>query len=157
MMNHYQVNTTYKISERRFLNALLAIVTALLTLVYPNFLYLIAGGYLMVLGLMLIYFRLPAPISALPLISGVLIFIFPELIPYTFAVFLGFFGLIFLMAFQFAILGFITLIIALLIILNPEWVAYLIAAFLLLYGISDLIRYIRFKQESSDFPEIGGP
>ncbi len=97
----------------------------------------------MALGLLLIYFRLPAIIPAIPLVAGILIFIFPDLIPYTFAGFLGFFGVILLLAFQFAIIGFLTLIIAVLILMNPESVAYLIAVFLLLYGVSNLIRHFR--------------
>lgn len=150
MLIGYKINSNsnYQTGERRILNALLAIITGLLTLIYPNFLYLIAGGYLLALGLILIYYRIPAFIAALPIVAGVMIFLFPELIPYTFAIFLGFFGLVFLMAFQFAILGFLTLIIAVLTIMNPDWVAFMIAAFLILYGTSDLIRYIRYRQSS---------
>lgn len=136
--------------ERRVLNALLALVTGLLTLTYPNFLYLIAGGYLVALGLIFIWFRTPAVIAALPMLTGVLIFIFPELIPITFAVFLGFFGLIMLMGFQFAFMGLLTLLIAILIIMNPDSVAYLIAAFLLLYGISNLIRIFQENRNRQD-------
>ncbi len=150
MLIRYQISTNYQSGERRIVNALLAIVTGLLTLLYPNFLYLIAGGYLLALGLILIYFRVPAFIAALPIVAGVLIFLFPELIPYTFAVFLGLFGIIFLMAFQFAVLGFLTLIIAVLTIMNPEWVAFMIATFLILYGTSDLIRYFRLRNKKGD-------
>jgi hypothetical protein len=141
LYSSYRINIQYKAKERQLLNAVIAVLTAVLTLIYPEFLYLIAGGYLIVLGLLLIYFRLPAIIPALPLVAGILIFIFPELIPYTFAGFLGFFGVILLLAFQFAILGFLTLIIAVLIVMNPDAVAYFIAIFLLLYGISNLIRH----------------
>ncbi len=145
MYTTFQINVQYKTRERQILNALLAIVTGLLTLIYPNFLFLIAGGYLLALGLLLIYFKIPAVIAAFPLVAGILIFVFPELIPYTFAGFLGFFGFILLLAFQLTIVGFLTLIIAVLIIMNPDWVAYLIAAFLLLYGVSNLIRLYRFR------------
>jgi hypothetical protein len=140
MLQHYQINIQHNPRERRIFNALLAMVTGLLTLSYPNFLYLIAGGYLIALGLLFIWFRTPAIIAALPILTGVIIFIFPELIPITFAAFLGFFGLILLLAFKLAVMGFLTLIIAVLIVMNPDWVAYLIAAFLLLYGLSNLIR-----------------
>jgi hypothetical protein len=141
MYSSFRINIQYKAKERQILNAVLAVATAVLTLIYPGFLYLIAGGYLIVLGLLLIYFRMPAIIPAFPLVAGILIFIFPELIPYTFAGFLGFFGVILLLAFQFAILGFLTLIIAVLIVMNPDSVAYFVAVFLLLYGISNLIRH----------------
>lgn len=140
MQQYFQINIEYRSRERRILNALLALVTGVLTLTYPTFLYLIAGGYLVALGLVFMYVRTPAIIAAFPMLAGILIFIFPELIPITFAVFLGFFGLILLLAFQFTFMGFLTLIIAILIVMNPDSVAYFIAAFLLLYGISNLIK-----------------
>lgn len=146
MIQHFQVNIRYKSRERQILNALLGIATGLLTLSYPNFLYLIAGGYLLALGLTFLYFKIPPVVAALPILAGVIIFIFPELIPITFAVFLGFFGLLFFLAFQFAVMGFITFVIAVLILINPDSVAYFIAAFLLLYGISGLIRLYQQRQ-----------
>lgn len=150
MYQQFHISVQYKSRERRILNALLAVVTGLLTLTYPNFLYLIAGGYLVALGLLFIYFRTPAVIAALPMLAGVIIFIFPELIPITFALFLGFFGLILLMAFQFAVMGFLTLIIAVLIIMNPDSVAYLIAAFLLLFGITNLIKLYQQRNNKAE-------
>lgn len=143
MLEYYQIRVHHRKSERQIINALLALVTGALTLLYPNFLYLIAGGYLVALGILFITFRIPSILSAIPIVAGILIFIFPELIPFTFAVFLGLFGLMFLFAFQFSILGFLTLLIAVLIIMNPDSVAYLIAAFLLIYAISSFIRFYR--------------
>lgn len=148
MQQYFRINIEYKSRERRILNALLALVTGILTLTYPTFLYLIAGGYLVALGLVFMYARTPAIITAFPILTGILIFIFPELIPITFAVFLGFFGLILLMAFQFSFMGFITLLIAILIVMNPDSVAYFIAAFLLLYGITNLIKLFQKPQKS---------
>ena len=141
MFEQYQVQTQYKSRQRQILNALLALATGILTLIYPNFLYLIAGGYLIALGLLFITFRLPSTLSAEPIVAGILIFIFPELIPITFATFLGIFGVILLFAFQFSILGVLTLIIAALIIANPASVAYFIASFMLLYALSNLISF----------------
>lgn len=144
MATYFQVSVhQYKPKERAILNAILAIGTGVLTLIYPSFVYLIAGGYLVALGLLFLYFRVPGIIAALPIITGAVIFIFPDIIPIVFAAFLGLFGLILLLAFQFSILGFLTLIIAVLIVMNPDSVAYLIAAFLLLYGVSSLIRTFR--------------
>lgn len=140
MLEQYEIRIQYKTRERQFWNALLALATGMLTLIYPNFLYLIAGGYLVALGILFITFRIPPALSAVPIVAGVLILIFPELIPVTFAAFLALFGLILLFAFHFSVLGAVTLIIALLIVINPESVAYLIAAFLLLYGVSNLLR-----------------
>ncbi|WP_069131537.1 DUF308 domain-containing protein [Rhodohalobacter halophilus] len=151
MQFHFQISSTpQKSRERQVLTALLALVTGALVLIYPNFLYLIAGGYLVALGLMFMYARIPAFIVGFPIVAGALIFIFPELIPYTFALFLGFFGLIMLMGFQFAIMGFLTLIIAVLILMNPDSVAYFIAAFMLLYGISNLIRLFQNRNHDRD-------
>lgn len=149
MAQFFRMNVGYKARERSLLNTILAIATGILTVIYPNFLYLIVAGYLLTLGIMLVYFKMPPVIAAFPIVAGVLIFLLPELIPYTFAAFLGFFSLILLLAFQFTILGFLTLIIAILTITNPDWVAYFIAIFLLMYGISDLIRYIQEKNRST--------
>jgi hypothetical protein len=140
MYQQFQVNIQYKTRERRIFNALLTLATGVLSLIYPNFLYLIAGGYLISLGLMFLYFKTPSVIAAFPILTGVFIFLFPEVIPITMAVFLGFFGLILLLSFGFVFMGVLTLIIAALIISNPDSIAYLIAAFLLLYGVSNLIK-----------------
>jgi len=148
MYQQFQVNVQYKTRERRIFNALLALATGVLTLVYPNFLYLIAGGYLIALGLTFLYFKTPAVISAFPIVTGIIIFLFPEIIPVTMAVFLGFFGLILLMSFGFVFMGVLTLVIAALIVTNPDSVAYLIAAFLLLYGVSNLIKL--FQNDSGN-------
>lgn len=148
MFEQYQIRIQYRTRERHLLNALLALVTGIFTLIYPNFLYLIAGGYLVALGVLFIAFQIPAALSAVPIVAGVLIFIFPELIPVTFAIFLGLFGLMLLFSFQFTVIGVLTLLIALLIAMNPDSIAYLIAAFLLLYATSGLIRFYRVWQGS---------
>lgn len=153
MFTQYRIQLQYKNRQRQILNALLALATGLLTLAYPNFLYLIAASYLVALGLLFIAFRVPSTLSALPIVAGVIIFIFPELIPVTFAVFLGLFGLILLMGFQFALIGVLTLIIAILIFMNPDSVAYLIATFLLLYSISNLIRFYQHRKGGPDDDE----
>jgi len=149
MYQQFQVNIQYKTRERRIFNALLALATGVLTLVYPSFLWLIAGGYLIALGLLFIFFKTPPVIAAFPIIAGVFIFLFPDVIPVTMAVFLGIFGLILLLSFGFAFMGILTLIIAALIISNPDSVAYLIAAFLLLYGFSNLIRLFQKNRDTS--------
>lgn len=150
MIQSFQINIHHKSRERRILNALLALLTGILTLTYPNFLYLIAGGYLVAFGLIFIYAKTPPVIAAVPILAGLLIFVLPELIPITFAVFLGFFGFILLLTFQLSIMGFLTLIIAILIIINPDSVAYFIAAFLLLYGISNLIQLFQERRDGDN-------
>ncbi|MDZ7658466.1 hypothetical protein [Fodinibius sp.] len=149
MLEQYRIQIDYRTRERQILNALLALATGCLTLIYPNFLYLIAGGYLVALGLLFIAFRVSSTVSAIPIVTGILIFIFPELIPVTFAAFLGLFGFILLFGFQFSIVGALTLIIALLIVANPDSVAYLIATFLLIYSVSNLIRFYQDWKDRS--------
>lgn len=141
MLEQYRIHIEHKSRQHQIVNALLALATGVLTLSYPNFLYLIAGAYLVGLGLLFVMFKVSPTVAAVPIVSGIVIFLFPELIPATFAIFLGFFGLILLFGFQFALLGILTLIIAALIIANPDSVAYLVAVFLLFYSISNLIRY----------------
>lgn len=148
MFEQYSIQVNYKNRERKILNALLALATGILTLTYPNFLYLIAGGYLLALGILFMSFRISPTLSAIPIVTGVLIFIFPELIPVMFAAFLGLFGFILLFGFQFSIVGALTLIIAILIVMNPDSVAYLIATFLLIYSVSNLIDFYQDWQNS---------
>ncbi|MFU8812082.1 MAG: hypothetical protein ACNA78_03885 [Balneolaceae bacterium] len=152
---HYHINIQYKSRERRLLNAVLAIVTGVLTLLYPSFLYLIAGGYLMALGILFLLFRMPVFLAAFPIVAGMLIFIFPDLIPFTFAGFMALFGLLMVVSLGFVVVGIITLILAFLIFSNPDSVAYFIAAFLLLYGVSNLIKGIRDQrpQGPGRYPE----
>lgn len=150
MIHQYQINVKYKSKERQIVNVLLTLATGILTLIYPSFLYLIVGGYLVALALIFLFFRVPAFLAAFPLTAGILVILFPELIPITFAIFLGFFGLILLFSFGFTILGIITLILSYLIYTNPDSVAYLIAAFLLLYGTSNLIRLFQSPKKKSD-------
>lgn len=141
MMFSISIGSEQQSKEQKLINVLLTLATGILTLVFPNFLYLIAGGYLLALGLMFMMFKFPGAITALPIISGILIFIFPELIPFTFAGFLGLFGLLMLFGLSFSVLGIITLIIAVLIVMNPDSVAYFIAFFMLTYATSNLIQY----------------
>lgn len=154
MIERYRIQIEYKKRKRQIANALLALATGILTLIYPNFLYLIAGGYLVALGILFIAFRFPSTLSAIPIVAGILIFVFPELIPVTFAAFLGLFGLMLLFSFQLSIMGVITLFIALLIVINPDSIAYLIATFLLLYAVSNLIRYYQDWQNRGESSSV---
>lgn len=141
MLDQYRIDIRERNQNRHHLwNALLALITGILTLFYPSFLYLIAGVYLIALGVLFISFRIPNSLAAVPITAGIIILIFPELIPVIFAIFLGLFGFLLLMGFGFVLVGSITLIIALLIIFNPDVVGYLIAVYLLVYAVSNFIR-----------------
>lgn len=143
MFKQIEVNILGKSKEQKIVNVLLTLATGILTLIFPNFLYLIAGGYLLALGLMFIAFRFPGGVAALPIVAGILIFIFPELIPFTFAGFLGLFGLLMLFGLSLSVLGIITIIIAIGIVMNPDSVAYFIAFFMLTYAVSNLIQFYK--------------
>ncbi len=140
-------------SQRRILNALLALSTGALALIWPNFIYYIVGGYLVALGLILYYFRVSNFLTALSLLTALLIFLLPELIPYTFAFFLGVFGLTFILAIKLIPLGVISLIFAGLIIAYPGSVAYMIGAFLILYGVT---HFIQLFQEIRNMRQLQG-
>lgn len=155
MFQHYQVHIQHRSRERQILNALLTLVTGVLTLIFPNLLYLIAGAYLVALGLMFMVFKFPPFFSAVPIVAGVLIFIFPELIPATFAAFLALFGLMFLFALQLSFLGILMIIIAVLIVMNPDSVAYLIAFFMLVYATSNLLQFYQDWKKKKDGPDEG--
>lgn len=151
-MNHIQVIIRRDYGKRKLLNAILALITGVLALGWPNLVYYIAGGYLVALSLLLFYFRVSSFLTALAALSGLLIFLFPELIPYTFAFFLTFFGLTFIISLKLVIAGILMLIFALLIISDPGSVAYMIGLFLILYG---GIHIINLLQESRRFRSPG--
>lgn len=154
MFKKVEVNILGKSKEQKIINVLLTLATGVLTLIFPNLLYLIAGGYLLALGLMFIAFRFPGFVSALPIVAGILIFIFPELIPFTFAGFLGLFGVLMLFGLSLSVLGIITIIIAIGIMMNPDSVAYFIAFFMLTYAVSNLIQF--YKQWKNKGPKEKG-
>ncbi|HET8865315.1 MAG TPA: hypothetical protein VFM80_06415 [Gracilimonas sp.] len=151
MMFSISIGEKQRSKEEKIINVLLTLATGVLTLLFPNFLYLIAGGYLLALGLMFMAFKFPGAVAALPIVAGGLIFVFPDLIPYTFAGFLGFFGLLMLFSFQLSFLGIIIFIIAVLIVMNPDSVAYFIAFFMLTYAVSNLIQF--YKQWKNKGPK----
>ncbi len=148
MYRQIQITVHRRSGQRKLFNALLALATGVLALIWPNLIYYIVGGYLIALSLILLYFKVSNFLSALAALTAVLIFLLPELIPYTFAFFLGVFGLTFLMM-QLTILGFVTLLFALLIVMNPGSVAYMIGAFLLLYGFIHLVNLVQESRQNS--------
>lgn len=149
MLDKYRIQVEYRTHERQILNALLALITGSLALVYPDLLYLIAGAYFAALGILFMAYKFPAPLSAVLIVAGIMIFILPDLIPVTLAAFLGLFGLLMLISLELTLAGVFTLIIAGLIIANPASLAYLVATFLLIYAVSNLIRFYENWQNRS--------
>src|SRR5690625_7984910 len=114
MVQFFRINVGYRARERSLLNTILAIATGILTIIYPNLLYLIVAGNLLLLGIMMVYFKMPPLLAAFPVVAAIGIFLLPDLIPYIFAVFLGVFLFLLILVFQFSIADLLTLIIVLL-------------------------------------------
>lgn len=144
MFEHFQIQFKERRKEHQVLSAILTLAAAILTFIYPNFLYIIAGGYLIALGIFFMIFKMPAPIIALPVVAGFVIMLFPNFIPYTFAGFLILFGAFFFPFIR--MLGILAILIAVIILLNPQTVAIFIALFLLIYALSDLIGFYRSRR-----------
>ena|SRR5690554_1042884 len=144
MFEQYQIRFKDRKKEHQILSAILTLVAAILTFIYPNFLYIIAGGYLIALGIFFMISKMPTPIVALPVIAGLIIILFPNLIPFTFAGFLILFGAVFFPFLR--TLGIVAILIAVIILLNPQTVAIFIALFMLIYAISDLIGFYKSWQ-----------
>lgn len=145
MFEHYQIRFKERRKEHQVLSAILTLAAAILTFVYPNFLYIIAGGYLIALGIFFLISKMPTPIIALPIIAGIFIMLFPNFIPYTFAGFLILFGAVFFPFIR--TLGILAILIAVIILLNPQTVAIFIALFMLIYAVSDLIGFYKSRQQ----------
>src|SRR5690625_7905799 len=79
MVQFFRINVGYRARERSLLNTILAIATGILTIIYPNFLYLIVAGYLVLLGILIVYFMMPPLLDAFSVVV-VLWFCFVHLI-----------------------------------------------------------------------------
>lgn len=130
------------------LNAILAIIAGISALIWPNYLYYIVGGFLIVIGLIFTFFQFSSVLSAGAVLAGAFIIIKPSLIPYGFAFFLIVLGVSLLVSGGVSLLGIISLLLAAWLISNPGSIAILIGIFLLFYGINRLIRYFQDMQKS---------
>ncbi len=149
MNTSFSIVMTTNSGKRKILNALLALFTGILALIYPNFLYYIVGGYMIALGLLLLVFNISSFLTAFSFLSGILVFLFPELIPTIAGIFLAVLGFTLLLSFGFTVMGIITLLIAAVIFANPESIAYMIAIFLLLYSLNYFIKLFQESRTSS--------
>lgn len=145
MFENYQIRFRKRSKGNQILNVTLTLIAGILTLIYPNFLYLIIGGYLIALGIFFLISKLPTPVVALPIVAGLIIILLPELIPFTFATFLIIFGAVMFLLFR--LLGILSILTAVLILMNPDLVAYFAAFFMLTYAISELVGYYKAHQE----------
>ncbi len=147
MATSIRIYLSEKKKPRSVINAVLALLTGLGALIYPNFLYYFVGIYLIVLGIIFFLFRFNSFLTAAALLAGIFIWIFPESIPITFALFLIVLGLITLLSGGFIVIGAISLMMATLIFLFPGFISYLIGIFLLLYGATHLIYMMQQSRE----------
>ena len=132
--------------NRRALNALLALITGILTLSMPDVLFVIIAAYLIANGLIYVFGKSALFIGSGSIVIGIFIFAFPDLIPYAFAAFLLILSLGTILSVGLSLLGIVAFICALIIISNPSIVSYVVAAFLLFYGVLGLIAWLKAKR-----------
>ncbi len=150
MNYNYRVVFVRESGRRKILNALLALLTGILALIYPNLLYYIIGGYMFALGLLLLIFNISTFLTAVAFLAGFIVFLFPESIPITVGLFLAVLGFTLLFSFGFTVMGILTLIIAVVIFANPGSIAYMIAIFLLLYSLTYFVKLIQELRDDKE-------
>jgi len=154
MAAHIQFIMHQSSGRRRVLHALLAILTGILVLLWPDSLYYIIGSYLIATGLLYLFFRAPSVLVAASVVTGMFIFAFPSFIPYFFAFFLLVIGLGTLLSSGFTGLGVIPLIAAVLLILFPDIISIIVAAFLMLYGFTSIVAMIQSRRKNKEIIEV---
>ena len=140
--------------KRRVLHAILAIVTGVLVLLWPDALYYIIGSYLIATGLVFLVFRAPSVIVAASVVTGIFIFVFPSFIPYFFAFFLLVIGFGSLFSGGFTPFAVIPLLAAVLLIAFPDIISIIVAAFLLLYGFTSIFTMIQSRRKDKEIIEV---
>ncbi len=154
MTTHIQFSINNNSGYRRVLHAILAILTGVLVMLWPDALYYIVGSYLIATGLVFLFFRTPSFMVAAPVVAGIFIFIFPAFIPYFFAFFLLVIGLGSLLSGGLTPFAVIPLAAAALLLMFPDIISIIVAAFLLLYGFTSIVAMIRSRQKDKDIVEV---
>ncbi len=139
--------------KRRVFNSILAILTGILILLWPDALYYILGSYLIATGILSMVFRAPSLLVAVSVITGIFIFVFPSFIPYFFAFFLLVIGLGSLFSGGVG-LALIPLLAAALLLTFPDIISIIVAAFLLLYGITSIVAMIQSRRKDEEIIEV---
>ena len=143
MATSIRIYLSQKKTPRSIINGILAVVTGLCALIWPNFLYYFVGIYLIVLGIVFFLFRFNSFLTVATLLAGIFIWIYPESIPITFALFMIILGLVTLLSGGLITIGVISLTMATLLFVFPGLISYLIGIFLLLYGLTHLVYLIQ--------------
>lgn len=154
MAFHFTILLEHKTRGRRILHAIMAIITAILVLLWPASLYYIIGSYLIATGLLFLFFHAPTFMTALSMVTGFFIFIFPSFIPYLFAFFLLAIGLGTLLSVGFSGFAVIPLLAAFLLLAFPDIIAIIVALFLLLYGVATLTDLLRSRSKVKELTEV---
>ncbi len=139
--------------KRRVFHSILAILTGILILLWPDALYYILGSYLIATGIMSLVFRAPSFLVAAAIVTGVFIFIYPSFIPYFFAFFLLVIGLGSLLSGGFG-LALIPLLAAGMLLAFPDIISFIVAAFLLLYGITSIVALFQSRKKDKEIIEV---
>lgn len=131
--------------NRRLINGLIAVLTGVFTLIWPDFLPVLIAAYLISTGIVYFFFRKAAFIGAASIVAGIFIFAFENLIPYAFAFFLFILAFGSILSGGLSLIGIMAFIFGLIIISNPVFVTYVIAGFLLFYGLLGLMAWWKKK------------
>ncbi|MDG5767172.1 DUF3096 domain-containing protein [Balneolales bacterium ANBcel1] len=154
MATHIQFIMNNNSGKRRLFHSLLAILTGVLVLLWPDSLYYILGSYLIATGLVFLFFRTPSLIVAASVVTGVFIFAFPSFIPYFFAFFLLVIGIGSLLSGGLTGFAVFPLLAAVLLIMFPDIISIIVAAFLLLYGVTSIVSMIRSRNKDKEIIEV---
>ncbi|MDI6400920.1 DUF3096 domain-containing protein [Balneolaceae bacterium ANBcel3] len=150
----FSVVTHHPSNQRRTLNAIMAILTGVLVLLWPEALYYILGSYLVATGLIYFFFRAPSFLTGTTILAGVLIFFFPFLIPFLFAFFLLMLGIGAFLSGGLTGFSVFPILAALMLIFFPDIISYIVAFFLLIYGITSIVSMFQAARKKDDIIEV---
>ncbi len=153
MATHIHVIMQNNPGKRRVVHSILAILTGILILLWPDSLYYILGSYLIATGILSLLFRAPSFLVAASIVTGIFIFIYPTFIPYFFAFFLLVIGLGSLLSGGFGLAA-IPLLAAALLLAFPDIISIIVAAFLLLYGFTSVFAMIQSRKKDEEIIEV---
>lgn len=153
LATHIHVLMNNNPGKRRTFHSLLAILTGLFILLWPDALYYFLGGYLIATGILSLIFRAPSFLVAAAIVTGIFIFVFPSFIPFFFGFFLLVIGIGSLLSGGFG-LAVLPLLAAVLLLTFPDIISLIVAAFLLLYGFTSIVALIRSRKRDSEIIEV---
>ncbi len=154
MAAHIQFIMHSNSGKRRLFHAILALLTGVLVLLWPDSLYYIVGSYLIATGLLFLIFRAPSLMVAASVVAGMFIFAFPAFIPYFFAFFLLVIGIATLLGAGLTAFAVFPVLAAVLLILFPDIISIIVAVFLLLYGLTSIAAMIRSGNKDDEIVEV---